>query len=146
MSAYADTSFLLSFVGQDRNTGAAQAYLAAVTMAPDIPLTLFGALEFNNAARALVFRGKLDAAGLRRMQARVVQCLASGILRRTPLAAYRHYEEGEMLSAALTARDGARTLDVLHVAAARVLGADEFLSFDLRQGQFAAKCGLRVLP
>ena len=44
MSAYADTSFLLSFVGQDRNTGAAQAYLAAVTMAPDIPLTLFGAL------------------------------------------------------------------------------------------------------
>ncbi len=146
MNAYADTSFLLSFVGQDQNTLAAQAFMARMTSAPEIPFTFFGALEFNNAARSLVFQGKLNAAGLGRMQARVVQCLETKILHRFPLPVYRHYEEGELLSAALTARYGVRRLDLLHVAAARVLGARELLTFDQRQRQFALRCGLQVLP
>jgi hypothetical protein len=146
VNAYADTSFLLSFVGQDRNSLAAKQFLGATLTAPAIPLTFFGALEFNNAARSLVFQGKLDPTGLGRMQLRVVQCLDANILQRTPLPVYRHYEEGEMLSAALTARFGVRTLDLLHVAAARVLRADTLLSFDVRQREFAQHAGLRVLP
>ncbi|MEY2880129.1 MAG: hypothetical protein RLZZ15_2509 [Verrucomicrobiota bacterium] len=146
MNAYADTSFLLSLVGQDQNSASAKAWMALATSAPEIPFTLFGTLEFNNAARALVFQGRLDPAGLGRMQARVAQCLKAGILRRTPLPVYRHYEEGELLSAALTVQHGVRTLDLLHVAAARVLGARNLLTFDTRQRQFAARCGLRVLP
>jgi len=104
VNAYADTSFLLSFVGQDRNSLAAKQVLGATLTAPAIPLTFFGALEFNNAARSLVFQGKLDPTGLGRMQLRVVQCLEANILQRTPLPVYRHYEEGEMLSAALARR------------------------------------------
>jgi len=146
VNAYADTSFLLSFVGQYRNSLAAKEILAAAFTAPAIPLTFFGALEFNNAARSLVFQGKLDPTGLGKMQLRVMQCLETNILKRTPLPVYRHYEEGEMLSAALTARFGVRTLDLLHVAAARVLRADTLLSFDLRQREFARHCGLRVQP
>lgn len=80
---------------------------------------VFGALEFNNAARSLVFQSKLDPTGLGRMQRRMLECLETSILRRTPLPVYQHYEEGEMLSASLTARFGVRTLDLLHVAAAR---------------------------
>ena len=146
MNAYADTSFLLSFVGQDRNSLAAKQVLATALTAPAIPLTFLGALEFNNAARSLVFQSKLDPTGLGRMQRRMLECLETSILRRTPLPVYRHYEEGEMLSASLTARLGVRTLDLLHVAAARVLGADTLLSFDVRQREFARHCGLRVLP
>jgi len=146
VKAYADTSFLLSFVGQDRNSPVAKQILASSRVEPAIPLTFFGALEFNNAACSLVFQSKLDPKGLGRMQLRVVECLEINILRRTPLPVYRHYEEGEMLSAALTARHGVRTLDLLHVAAARVLRADTLLSFDVRQREFARHCGLRVLP
>lgn len=146
MNAYADTSFLLSFVGQDRNSLAAKKILASALTEPAISLTFFGALEFNNAARSLVFQGKLDPTGLGRMQLRIVQCLETNILRRAPLPVYRHYEEGEMLSAALTARFGVRTLDLLHVAAARVLRADTLLSFDMRQREFTRHCGLRVQP
>jgi predicted nucleic acid-binding protein len=146
VSAYADTSFLLSFFGQDQNSSAATSFMARATTVPEIPFTFFGALEFNNAARTLVFRGKLDAAGLGKMQARVVQCLATNILRRTLLPVGLHYEEAELLSAALVARYGVRTLDLLHVAAARVLGSRELLSFDVRQREFAVRCGLHVRP
>jgi hypothetical protein len=40
---------------------------------------------------------------------------------------------------------GTRTLDVLHVASALVLGATYFYKFDRNQGKLAAAEGLRVL-
>lgn len=39
-----------------------------------------------------------------------------------------------------------RSLDTLHVAAARVLGYASFASFDKRQRELASAAGLRVLP
>ena len=41
---------------------------------------------------------------------------------------------------------GCRTLDIIHVAAALVLGAKEFVTFDARQGALAKKVGLTVRP
>ena len=146
MSAYADTSFLLSYFGQDVNTPVAHGYAGGWTEPPRIAWTLFGELEFNNAARALIFAGKLDQKRLRAMRLRVREDLRGGVLAVRALPAYRHYEMAEIISLAHTARLGARTLDLLHVAAARVLGARELLSFDGRQRQLATKCGLRVLP
>lgn len=146
MSAYADTSFLLSYFGQDSNTPAAHAHASGWTQPPRMPWTLFGALEFNNAARALIYSGKLDVKRLRAMQLRVREDVRLGILYVTPLPVYHHYQDAETISAAHTARHGVRTLDVMHVAAARVLGALSLLSFDTRQRQFALQCGLRVLP
>ena len=146
MSVYADTSFLLSYFGQDSNTPVAHAHASRWTQPPRMPWTLFGALEFNNAARALIFAGRLDLPRLRGMQLRVREDVRLAILAVMPLPAYRHYQEAELLSATHTARHGARTLDVLHVAAARIFRESDFLSFDLRQRQFAAQCGLHVLP
>ena len=146
MSAYADTSFLLSYFGQDSNTLAAHRYASAWTQPPRLAWTPFGELEFSNAARALIFVGKLDADRLRAMQLRVREDLRGEVLTIKALPAERHYEMAESISLTHTARVGARTLDVLHIAAARVLGARELLSFDLRQRQLAALCGLRVQP
>ncbi len=146
MSVYADTSFLLSYFGHDSKTPAAHAHAAGWTQSPRMAWTIFGALEFNNAARALIFLGKLDLKGLRAMQMRVQEDVSLSILVATPLPVYRHYQEAETLSATHTTRHGIRTLDVMHVAAARVLGAQTLLSFDLRQRQFATSCGLQVLP
>ena len=146
MSAYADTSFLLSYFGQDAKTLAAHGYAASWTQPPRLAWTLFGKLEFNNAARALVFAGKLNQRHLHAMNLRVREDLRGGILAERALPAYRHYEMSEVISSDHTVRLGARTLDLLHVAAARVLGARDFLTFDVRQRQLATLCGLQVLP
>lgn len=40
---------------------------------------------------------------------------------------------------------GTRTLDVLHVASAVALGAQRFVTYDIRQAALAKAVGLRVL-
>jgi predicted nucleic acid-binding protein len=52
--------------------------------------------------------------------------------------------EAERLSAGFTARIGTRSLDILHVANALVLGATSFLTFDKRQAELAKSAGLKV--
>jgi hypothetical protein len=56
------------------------------------------------------------------------------------------FEKAAALSADYTVATGARSLEVAHVAAALAVGASEFVSFDRRQRNLAAKAGLRVLP
>jgi len=41
---------------------------------------------------------------------------------------------------------GCRTLDIIHVAAALIIGATEFVTFDGRQGAIAKQAGLTVKP
>jgi len=146
VSAYADTSFLVSYFGQDAKTLAAHAYAGAWVRPPRIAWTVFGELEFNNAVRSLVFSGQFTPGILPTLHARVSEDLRGGILATRALPADRHYEMAETISAQHTARVAVRTLDLLHVAAARVLGARDFLTFDSRQSQLATLCGLRVLP
>lgn len=43
-----------------------------------------------------------------------------------------------------TARHGFRTYDILHVVSARILGCDQFFSFDRRARRLAALDGLKV--
>ncbi len=54
--------------------------------------------------------------------------------------------ESEALSAAHTEKIGTRAFDVLHVAAAAVLGAKDFYTFDARQKALAVKAGMKVKP
>ncbi|MBI3885023.1 MAG: hypothetical protein HY302_04760 [Opitutae bacterium] len=54
--------------------------------------------------------------------------------------------EAERLSARHSFGGGHRSFDLLHVAAARVLKADLFLSFDLAQRDLATAAGLKVGP
>ncbi len=52
----------------------------------------------------------------------------------------------ERLSAAYTKANGYRAFDILHIATALVLEAEEFISFDGNQRKLAAAEGLRVKP
>ena len=56
------------------------------------------------------------------------------------------FELGDILSAAHTVALGTRATDILHVAAASVLGANVFFTFDARQAALARKVGLKVKP
>ena len=44
------------------------------------------------------------------------------------------------------AKRGTRSLDILHVAAARTMLIEEFISFDARQRELASAIGLKVSP
>ncbi len=55
-------------------------------------------------------------------------------------------QEAESLAERHTPIIGARSLDVLHVAAALVLGATDFCTLDTRQGKLAQLAGLNVQP
>jgi predicted nucleic acid-binding protein len=103
-------------------------------------------VEFNNAARGLRARGVLTETSLRALPRQVWAALAAADLTAAPLPAYRWWAEAETISRAHTIRLNVRTLDVLHVAAARILGADEFLSFDVRQRALARATGLAIGP
>jgi predicted nucleic acid-binding protein len=56
------------------------------------------------------------------------------------------YELARSLSRRHTAKLGTRSLDVLHVASALILGPDSFFSFDERQRELARAEGLILQP
>jgi predicted nucleic acid-binding protein len=74
------------------------------------------------------------------------QDLASGLLVAQPHLWGKLVREAESLAEHHTPVIGARSLDILHVAAALVLGATEFCTFDTRQGKLARAAGLHVPP
>lgn len=53
-------------------------------------------------------------------------------------------EKTEELSRSCAENLGCRTLDIIHVAAAIVVGAKDFVTFDVRQSRLVASCGLVV--
>jgi len=74
------------------------------------------------------------------------QDIASGRWQRPVYTADTIEQKADELSASHSAILGCRTLDIIHVAAAIVLGAKEFVTFDGRQGAMAKQAGLTVKP
>ncbi|MBI4625239.1 MAG: PIN domain-containing protein [Verrucomicrobia bacterium] len=146
MTAYADTSFVISWFVPDANHAAAIAHLYATKGPARLPWTPWNALEFNNSVRALTARGVLSAASLKPLAAQVRSAIGAGDLVATPLPAYRWWLKAESLSHAHTVQLNVRTLDLLHVAAASLLGAREFWTFGQRQRTLATASGLKVGP
>jgi predicted nucleic acid-binding protein len=54
------------------------------------------------------------------------------------------FEAAQRLARTQTAKLGARTLDILHVASALVLEASRFYTFDNRQAELASHAGLKI--
>ena len=144
MVAYADTSFLVSLYGQDANSLPAQR-MAATFEAP-LAFTPLLRHEARNAVRLAVFRKGITPVERQTVLAAIEADVQAGALADTPLAWADVYAEAEALSANHTERLGTRASDVLHVAAAVVLGVKEFYTFDARQKALATKAGLKVKP
>jgi predicted nucleic acid-binding protein len=70
--------------------------------------------------------------------------LATGVFAHATAAWPEVLLEAERLSAGHSETIGTRSLDILHVASALVLGAEQFATFDTRQGTLARAAGLRV--
>ena len=110
-----------------------------------LPVTLFGRAELVNGIALAVFRRDIDEEAGRAALADLAEDFEAGRLFLTDLLWRLALERAANLSQAHTPTLGTRTLDVLHVASAQILGCKRFVSYDERQLALAKAAGLRVL-
>ena len=139
MSSYLDSSLLTSLYAPDAHSVAAREYL--LQAAGPFLLTPFGEAELTNAIELRVFRREITAAQARAALARLAAHIADAVFHAAPVPA-AVYDVARQLSRRHTATLGTRTLDILHVAAALVLHADSFYTFDRAQAHLARAAGL----
>jgi predicted nucleic acid-binding protein len=140
LSAFADSSFLVSLYLRDANSNLATARMSEI--ASPLMLSSLGELELTNALQLYVFRKQMDESNLRGALA----ALRADIESRTLVVQPIHdamYVEAHRLSMHWSAKLGTRSLDILQVAAAIVLEADSFHTFDDRQKKLAKVAGLK---
>jgi predicted nucleic acid-binding protein len=137
---YADSSFLVSCYLPDLNTAQAGSYLAELDL--PLPFTPLRDLEVRNALRLGVFRGVLTAEQMKAAVANLDADLRAKRLVRTTLRWSVVFRLASRLSGRHAVTTGTRSLDILHVAAAKGLRLKEFTSFDARQRALATAAGL----
>jgi predicted nucleic acid-binding protein len=148
MIAYPDTSFLCSVYRKQVHTARALGYREA--MSEPLHFTSLLEFEFIQAIRLQVWLHAADRTkGYSEREADQMiedweRDVATGVNVPVPCDMDAVLRLARVFSLKRTAAGGHRTLDVLHVATAVHLGAEEFLTFDARQRKLAAHAGLRV--
>ena len=142
--AYADTSFIVSLLRMDANHEEAMRYMAqsGETLAFNPLLRV----ELRNALRNAQALGQITESERRLAFRQIEQDLQAGLLINTPVKWSDVFRLADELSDKHAARDGQRTIDLLHVALAIECGSKIFLSFDRRQRRLAKAANLGVKP
>ncbi len=142
---YCDSSFLVSlYVATDTFNPLARREAARFTSL--MPYTLLNELEFLNSIRRGVGDGAIDQSEHDGIVRDIDRDEADGLLERTSLNQIKLYEKALELSKKYTPTLACRSLDILHVASALVLGSRRFASFDIRQRKLAETVGLTLVP
>jgi hypothetical protein len=144
VSAYADTSLLVSLYTPDSNSGEASAVFGETKDL--ILITPFGESEFVNAVELRVFRKEISSVQADKSLQAFEGDLDAGsfvVRRAVPVDAYGR---AVLLSRRHTRQMGVRGLDVIHVAIAVEAHAEIFLTFDKNQANLARRAGLSVRP
>lgn len=137
MSYCPDSSFLVSCYVPDANTANAQIYLSR----KGVPLvfTALHALEVRNAFKLGVFRGLVTAADATAALANLEADLRAGRLVRTTVKWSVVFRVAARLSDSHSSSLGNRSLDILHVAAAKALRSVELVSLILASEPWPAR-------
>ena len=139
MTTYIDSSALVPVYVPEHFSDAAR---AAVRNAGQVPFTALHRLELPNAFELLVGRALMTKDECRAVQAQLRDDLEHQRLLAVALDFELVFAEAEELSRLHTAKLLTRSLDVLHVAAARAAGCSRFVSADDRQLKLAKASGL----
>lgn len=140
MKTYADTSFLFSLYATDVNSIRADAWRKA-NFAP-LPFTALHRLELRNALSLALFQKRLILTEVQAVWQEVENDCAAGLLVVRDSQWQRLLVDAEFSAMNHTPVVGCRTLDILHVAFANLIGVTEFCTFDARQASLAIRVGL----
>jgi predicted nucleic acid-binding protein len=139
---YVDPSALRRLYVHDDHSRAFSAWRAR--LGGSLPLTLHGRAELVNSIALAVFRRDISAEAAQSALGDIESDLAEGRLHLADLLWRKALERAADLSQEHTPKLGTRTLDVLHVATAIVLGCRGFVTYDERQAALARAVKLRV--
>lgn len=142
MRTYVDSSALVPVYVTERFSRAAR---FVVRTAGQIPFTAIHQLEVSNAFELLVGRELIAGDECRAIQAQLREDLDNQRLMLVSLDLDRVFTDARELSRLCTAKFLARSLDLLHVAAAHVLLCTTFVSADNRQLAVAKASGLTAV-
>lgn len=137
-----DTSFLFSLYGNDCNT--ARAVTWCKQNPRSIAISPLNRFELLNSLRFAEFRKALKPGEASAHELLFRNAIDSGRLIEHPCNLADILSEATRLSVAHTVSGGHRGFDILHVAAARVMNASHFLTFDANQKHLAKTLGLKT--
>ena len=144
MVSYADTGFLVSLYLEEKTTAVAEEILKSIPL--PIIITPLSLLELRNALNFSVFRGRITTEKRDEILLDATVQSASGFYQLADVSQSKIYVKAGELSDKYTLLFGTRSLDLLHVAAAALIKAQVFLSFDERQRRAASGEGIKVKP
>jgi predicted nucleic acid-binding protein len=142
MTTYVDSSALVPVYVPERFSRTARSVVQA---AQQIPFTPLHALEVPNAFELLVGRGAITRDECRAILEQLQEDIDAQRLKIVSPDFDEVFGQAGELSRLYTARFLARSLDLLHVAAAHVTSCKRFVSGDDRQLAVAKASGLRVV-
>jgi predicted nucleic acid-binding protein len=148
--AYPDTSFLCALYVRQSTSVAAISHYQGMKEPLCVSALLLG--EFRQSVRFQIFRHSKDSTqgyprktGLEAL-ATLQSNIDAGALLVIPAEWADVLSIAERISAKHTMAGGHRFVDILHVATALNMGANQFLSFDSNQRRLATSEGLIVKP
>jgi predicted nucleic acid-binding protein len=142
MVTCADTSFLFAVYGNDSHTPRALSHLEAQTS--PLGTTLLNRFELVNALRFAERRKTIRPGEAAEFAAQFEADLRRGLLVEREFDLQMLFASAGRLSEKHTLTGGHRGFDILHVAAAKLLGAERFLTFDANQKRLAEAEGIVV--
>jgi len=142
VTTYVDPSALVPIYVPERFSTFAR---NAIRTAGQVPFTAIHELELQNALELLVGRDLMSREECRLVQRQLREDLESQRLMNVSLDLDHVFAQAGELSRLHTAKHLARSLDLLHVAAAHAAACTTFVSADERQLAVAKASGLRTI-
>jgi predicted nucleic acid-binding protein len=139
MKPYADSGVLIKLYVRERNSAEA---IKALCNYPSIGINSLHELEIANTFRTLEGRGLITPIQRTASEHSLETDILAGRLRRFEPDWSSIFREAHELSRLFSASTLARSLDILHVAAAIATSTDTFITGDKRQYELAALAGL----
>jgi predicted nucleic acid-binding protein len=148
MISFGETSFLCALYRTQDNSGEADSFMAA--RSGPIAVTSLVLWEFRQSVRLQVYRFTQDRT--QGFSTREAEGILASLAANLKAGAFtlksadwpRVHQLAEDLSRQYTSTHGHRAMDILHVASALHLEAEEFLTFDQKQGSLAAAIGIKT--
>jgi predicted nucleic acid-binding protein len=139
---YLDTGLVLKLVVEEPLSRRVQAWLERKRV--PVPYTRLVELELENTLCAKLFRKEITAQEHKGARKLVQDLLKEGMFFRPKLSLEEVFLEALEGMTEATVKTGCRTLDLLHVVSAGMLGCSEFVTSDKRQAEAARVCGLKT--
>jgi predicted nucleic acid-binding protein len=146
MNFFWDTSAVLSLVLKDSNGLQAARTLAASSSSCRHITSPLVAIETENRLHYLHLTGRIDAAAAQGFIEWAAQLFATKQIHLSEVSSCRRLAaECQRMIRHFSAAKPHKTMDLLHVASARLLRAEGFFTFDSNQSALAAAAGFQII-